>query len=179
MVAFMHIGRRIVQIMGNDGSINYINTIDNQRSPMMKVPTFYSVAAKSMLDQYRMAWASFFIAALFGAIHCIGWSSKILFSSLVTELLWRVSSTIITGSPIAWTILFASSYANDNCVGGRFSKAVYNFLGLASLLLSVITVPFYITSRIILLALAFVELRDVPDGALATIQWAQFVPFIH
>jgi len=145
----------------------------------MKVPTFYCIKPGDRLDAFQMIWASFSIAALFGAIHCAGWSSKILFSSHATSLLWRISSAIITGSPLVWSLFFVFAYAEDESKSGSFSKKVYEILFVVFVILSIPTIPLYIISRIILLILAFVELRDLPPGALATIQWANFVPFIH
>jgi len=152
---------------------------DSQQTTITKVPTFYSVAANSDLDLYTMLWASLSIAALFGGIHCVGWSSKILFSSRPISLLWRTSSTIITASPIVWSLDLAFTYAYDKHKDDRFSKMVYIILWKTFAFLTISTIPLYIASRAILLILAFIELRDVPPDALLTFQWANFLPYIH
>jgi len=166
-------------ILSDYGHENISDPLNTQQTPIMKVPTFYSIDTGDGLDAFQMIWASFSIAALFGAIHCAGWSSKILFSSHATSLLWRISSTIITGSPLVWILFAVFVYAFNESEPGSFSEKVYQILWMAFAILSILTIPLYIISRIILLILAFVELQDLPPRALATIQWANFVPFIH
>jgi len=176
---FENVWIRIFDIISHYGYADNSDPLANQHTPIMKVPTFYSINTGVSLGYFQMIWASFSIAALFGAIHCAGWSSKILFSSHATSLLWRISSAIITGSPLVWSLLFVFYYAYEESESGSFSQKVYDTLGHVFIYLSILTIPLYIMSRIILLILAFVELRDLPPGALATIQWANFVPFIH
>jgi len=146
---------------------------------MRKAPTFYSIDTGSYPRAYQMVCASFSVAALFGTIHCAGWSSKILFSSHATSLLWRISSAVITGSPFVWILYFCSDYFFFECKGGTILHKVFFILRIVFGGLSVPTVPLYFVSRILLLVLGFVELRDIPPGALSTIKWANFVPFIH
>jgi len=57
----------------------------------------------------------------------------------------------------------------------RYSKALSDTFKY----ISIFTIPLYILSRTILLILAFIELRDIPPGALDTIKWANVLPFIH
>ncbi|KAF4616277.1 hypothetical protein D9613_008781 [Agrocybe pediades] len=42
------------------------------------------------------------VATLFGAIHCAGWSDKIVFHMRAASLLWRIFSVIIISSPLMW-----------------------------------------------------------------------------
>ena len=86
---------------------------------------------------------------------------------------------MITGTPLVWTLLFVFGYAGNKSENDSLSEQVYGFLSGLFLHLTFISIPFYIICRIVLLTLAFVELRDLPPGTLATIQWANFVPFIH
>ncbi|KAF9566588.1 hypothetical protein CPC08DRAFT_703949 [Agrocybe pediades] len=116
--------------------------------------------------------------AVFGAIHCAGWSDKMIFHT-DTASLWRISSVIITASPSLW-ILTGIIFAANNAVGN--GRALYNAndaLFYVTRRLSIFSVPFYIIARIILLILAFMELRYVPQGALNSISWANVLPFIH
>ena len=147
--------------------------------PSMKVPTFYSIPADSDIATFQMMWTSFSIAALFGAIHCAGWSAKIHFSSHIASLLWRISSTFITVSPFIWSGIFVLAYAEKISVSDSFLGMTYDILGTLFVLFTIFTIPFYIFSRIILLGLAFAELRAIPPGALGTIAWANVLPFIH
>jgi len=153
---------------------------DRQQTTATRVPTFYSVTAKTALDLYQMLWVSLSIAALFGGIHCAGWSTKMLFSSQLTLMLWRTSSVIITASPLVWSLALVFTYAYERESHlDSFLKKIYSIFWKIFAFLTITTIPLYIASRVVLLFLAFVELHDVPPDALATFQWANFVPFIH
>jgi len=171
---------RVRDIISDYGDETYdVDPLDNLRVPVMKAPTFYSINTGLGVTFIQIMWACISISALFGAIHCAGWSSKIRFSSHTTLLLWRISATIITGSPLVWGLIFVFAYAEQQSEDESLSKEVYDKLSASFTYLSILTIPLYIFARIILLVLAFVELRDLPPGSLATIQWASFVPFIH
>ncbi|KAF9566516.1 hypothetical protein CPC08DRAFT_99773 [Agrocybe pediades] len=150
-------------------------------SVVTSVPSFYSVPADSSAAYLQMGLASFSAASLFGSIHCIGWSSKIVFASHVASLAWRIASVVITASPMVWFLTFVFGYAGDaeGCEGGCVSEDTCYYLGETGLYVSVVTIPVYIVARLVLLVLALVELRNVPTGALASIQWANVLPFIH
>ncbi|KAF4616963.1 hypothetical protein D9613_008724 [Agrocybe pediades] len=140
---------------------------------------FYASKPSSELTIIQMRLASFSIAALFGGIHCVGWSSKIVFHTHAASLLWRILTVVITASPLVWIMLFVVGYANLEYPGGNFLKRMYLFLGFVSMVLTTLSIPVYVFSRITLLIVAFVELRGVPQGALDNLQWANVLPFIH
>ncbi|KAF9566567.1 hypothetical protein CPC08DRAFT_758899 [Agrocybe pediades] len=144
-----------------------------------EVPIFYSFRPSSELTIVQMRLASFSIAALFGGIHCVGWSSKIVFHTHAASLLWRISSVVIPASPLVWIMLFAVGYANLEYPGGNCLRRMYLFLGFVSMVFTALSIPIYVLSRVTLLIVAFVELRDVPQGALDNLQWANVLPFIH
>jgi len=173
----MNVLRRIDDLIGNSPE----DPIDNQEcgSTIIKVPTFYSIQARSILAYFQMLWASYSLAALFGAIHCLGWSTKIVFSSKIVLLVWRIASAVITGSPLVWSLFCVFTCFHRESESRRVSVRVYYILQTLLFYLTNLTMPFYALSRIILLILAFVELRDIPPGALATIQWGNFVASIH
>jgi len=144
--SFKNIFGRLQELMiGHDDPEPDHDLIDNQETPTMTVPTFYSIIPESDLERFQMLWASF----------------------------------SITGSPLVWGAAFGLIYADEESEDASSSSKVYAMLGWTFSVLSLCTVPVYTISRIILLILAFVELRDVPSGALATIHWSNVLPFIH
>ena len=156
----------MIERTGTLGSLDDLN--DDPRFPIFKVPMFYSIKLDSKLGYLQMLCASFAIATLFGAIHCVGWSSKILFSSEATSILWRISSMTITLSPLVWSLLSFSIYANDTSTRSSFSHTIYEMLEQIFLILSFPTIPLYIISRIILIALVWCAVctKNRPDNTL-------------
>ena len=181
MQIFQFVWNRIKAIISRDGIADFAmpDPLDNRNIRITKAPTFYSIHAGPFIGAYQMIWASFSVAALFGAIHCVGWSSRMLFSSHATSLLWKISSANIAVIPVIWNLFFISDYRVGKTEGGSIWEKVFTILQTIFGFLSFLTMPFYIASRIILLVLAFVELRDLPPGALGTVNWANVVPFIH
>ncbi|KAF9566568.1 hypothetical protein CPC08DRAFT_758900 [Agrocybe pediades] len=142
----------------------------------MKVPMFYYSEGDASVENHITLnqIGSFLVAAVFGAIHCAGWSDRIIFHTRAVSLLWRISSVIITGIPLLWISLFISLLIDE----ADLDSKVLALIG-ATGYLSVFSIPFYIIARIMLLILAFVELRYIPQGALNNIPWANALPFIH
>ncbi|KAF9539471.1 hypothetical protein CPC08DRAFT_824553 [Agrocybe pediades] len=161
------------------------NAFDNPDDAAVTcVPSFYSVRVYSNAALLQMLLTSFSAAALFGFIHCIGWSSKIVFTSHAALLAWRMASAVITACPVVWCLTFAFSYThkyfNGKCGIGHVVEKMLEYLNLLGLAVSVaVTIPAYLLARLALLLLAFIELRDLPPGALASIHWANVLPFIH
>ena len=178
-----HILSRIQEFLTDNGTSTWVNTIGNDINDVTAtgVPTLFSIPTRSHLDDIKLCLPCFSIAALFGAIHCAGWSTKIHFSSNVASLLWRISSGVITGSPVIWSLYFYFVYNASHTlllpmpVMYKYTRPLEHPFKYVS----IFTIPLYICARVILLVLAFVELRDVPPGALETIKWANILPFIH
>jgi len=182
-----HIFRRIQEFVHESGTGG--NTADPfyQSTGVLSVPTLYSIGTPNHITNLQMRLPCFSVAAFFGAIHCVGWSHKIHFSSVVAALLWRITSAVITGVPLIWTSYFLLDYAYavtrcnmvvNGSESGSFIRLHWT-LERTFRYISLLTIPFYIISRIILLVLAFLELRNIPPGALATARWANVLPFIH
>ncbi|KAF4616852.1 hypothetical protein D9613_008689 [Agrocybe pediades] len=152
---------------------------DDLPNATSEVPTFNAIRLDALLANFQMMRASFLVATLFGALHCTGWSSKIVFHSYVASLLWKISSSIITGGPLTWTCLCYFHYAHESSEYGSLAQKVHNtwFMIFGSLTLA--SIPLYIVSRIVLLTVAFVELQHIPRGALSNIPWANILPSIH
>ncbi|KAF9544968.1 hypothetical protein CPC08DRAFT_716324 [Agrocybe pediades] len=148
-------------------------------SAVTSVPSFYSVSVDYDGEDWLMLLASFSAAALFGSIHCIGWSSKVVFASHGASLAWRIASATITASPVVWCLLLIFVYAEDASAYGSALRRMFEFLIDLCFYASGATIPMYIAARLALLVLAFVELQHVSPGALANIHWVNVLPFIH
>ncbi|KAF9566513.1 hypothetical protein CPC08DRAFT_814736 [Agrocybe pediades] len=149
-------------------------------SAVTSVPIFYSVPADSDAAYLQITLTSFSAAAaLFGCIHCIGWSSRIVFTSHVASLAWRIASVVITASPVVWCLGIAFAYVRGVEVYRPALEEILYCLGLSGYYVTAVTILMYIAARLVLLVLALAELRDVPPGALASIQWVDVLPFIH
>ncbi|KAF9555535.1 hypothetical protein CPC08DRAFT_765859 [Agrocybe pediades] len=166
-------------MMGN-GRPDPLERLDVPGAPAYtSVPTFYSVRPNSIAANLQMGSSSCLAAALFGSIHCIGWSSKIMFTSHATLWAWRIASVAITASPVVWCLAFIFGYVSLTVEDESVLKRISVKLTVWSYSLSIVTIAVYIAARITLLVLAFVELQHVPPAALANIQWANVLPFIH
>ena len=100
------------------------------------------------------------VTMAFGGIHCIAWSFA--FPSQPEQLLWRISSMVITGFPLA-------------LVGVGF---VGQWLHEVFITLLVLLVVLYPVSRIVLLVLSLSTLRSLPPSAYQTVQWTTFLPHV-
>jgi len=175
-----YILRRIREFLTDNGAAQTsMQGLDSLKPGAISVPTFFSIATKASHDDLKLRLPCFAIAAVFGIIHCVGWSTKIHFSSRVAALLWRISSGILTGSPLMWSLYFIFVYIFWTSKTDSTSEIIYLALQNVFKYISIFTIPFYIISRIVLIVLAFVEFRDPPPGALANLQWADILPFIH
>ncbi|KAF9466843.1 hypothetical protein BDZ94DRAFT_1186357 [Collybia nuda] len=152
-VAFFHIFLRIV------------NTI-NGYSPdgNLRVPTFYAAhLAPNPRVFFLMSISCAMIGTVFGAVHCIAWSFN--FPSPYEQLLWRISSLVVTFAPIrfpssSWKLLYAV-----------LARIFYR------LLLLVIT-TIYILARFGLIFQAFAGLRNLSPGVLQDIEWTNYIPHL-
>ncbi|KAF4616639.1 hypothetical protein D9613_008300 [Agrocybe pediades] len=167
---------RIDEITGN----NKTNSDIPGDSAVTSVPSFYAVPTNSYTAIWQTGLTSFSAAALFGSIHCIGWSSKIMFTSHATLLAWRIASAVITASPVVWCLMVIFGYVSQIFKDrSMLLERMFYYFAMSCGIVSIATIPVYITARLALLVLALVELQHVPPGALANIQWANVLPFIH
>ncbi|KAF8644710.1 hypothetical protein AX16_008312 [Volvariella volvacea WC 439] len=128
------------------------------------VPPFYAAWLSPEHHQftYRCAAA---IGVVFGAIHLVGWNFPF---STATELwLWRLSSLILTITPV----FVALGSVDDTLLPDYLAEFLW-FLTIR------IGSPFYIAARTVVLFLAFLALRDLPDSAYENVRWSEFVPHI-
>ena len=106
------------------------------------------------------------VTMVFGGIHCIAWSFA--FPSPTEQLLWRISSIAITGTPLA----FISAFFIFN------QQLHYNPVSAILFIAIFLLAFFYPVSRILLLVLSLTTLRSLPPSAYQTVQWTTFLPHI-
>ncbi|KAK0432173.1 hypothetical protein EV421DRAFT_2064066, partial [Armillaria borealis] len=99
------------------------------------------------------------VGFLFGAFHCVAWS--FYFPSHAEMVLWRFSSTAVLIG------LFVGSYTDR-----RPWVLILNRFMVSAALVA------YIVARIILIILAFLQLRSLPSFAFCTVQWTTYIPHI-
>ncbi|KIK64250.1 hypothetical protein GYMLUDRAFT_161867 [Collybiopsis luxurians FD-317 M1] len=140
------------------------------------VPLFYTGPPHSFLvfsSDRGMTWFSRYlfyfgsttsemlIGTLFGSIHCAAWAFH--FPSKLEGDLWRAMSLCITAAPLAMIVGIIPAFI------GR-----YRYLTRINPLLFVV----YILARLTILVMAFVLLRDLPEGAFQEIQWTTYIPHV-
>ncbi|TFK50303.1 hypothetical protein OE88DRAFT_1749602 [Heliocybe sulcata] len=112
-------------------------------------------------------------STIFGAIHCMAWSFE--FESHLVQILWRSCSLVIAVFPITefglWMVVRDPNFS----IWFTYSDTCRGYLGR---LLMVICLLVYITARITLLVLAFMQLASLPLGAYQTVSWTNFIPHI-
>ncbi|KAF4616272.1 hypothetical protein D9613_008319 [Agrocybe pediades] len=113
-------------------------------SAVTSVPSFYSILADSEVAYLQMRLTSFLAAALFGSIHCIGWSSKIVFASHAASLAWRIVSATITACPVVWCLELIFVYAYNTSKYGSALERMFDYLSDLSGYALIATIPVYI-----------------------------------
>jgi hypothetical protein len=128
-------------------------------SSPLRVPTFYAPDSVTIDDAH--IGVAYFVAIVFGGIHCIAWSFQ--FPSVLEWLAWRISAASMCGVPIflAASLHFISEILKMNPV-----PAIVAFRII------------YVITRIILLILPCIQLRALPASAFVDIQWTSFFPHV-
>jgi len=148
----------------------------------MRVPTFH--AASQLTNQPMVTGYSsrfyfiYAIAAIFGGIHCAGWS--FIFPSLAEKMVWRVSSIVITAFPaLAAASTIISSFASPRQAetNRKFFKVhpAIRILVYQSVFCAIVV---YVIARLCLLIVALTSLRNLPNGAYDVVQWTTFIPHV-
>jgi hypothetical protein len=130
------------------------------------VSTFYSGAGARIPV---VAIPTFFIAGLFGAIHCAGWF--FIFPTIIETTVWRVCSGIITGAPLIPMLMAFLIVINPRILDSDFVGTILSFFVVLSVLL-------YVVARFGLLVEALITLRDLPPSAYDIVTWTTFLPHI-
>ena len=171
------VGKTVINVLW--GSLQpFANMMGDHDVVMEKrVSTFYGGVTCGDDEITPIVFAASGIAALFGAIHCIGWSFA--FPSHTEKWLWRTSSVAITCLSLAFRPLELTSDWLGNYQGNRVLMkwvTVFGFaLSLVTILLSCII---YVLARVTLLILALTSLRSLPAEAYQTVHWTTFIPHI-
>jgi hypothetical protein len=151
-----------------DGSQDDITNLSEQR----QVPIFYAgkpnTIQKSLASVIVLA-----VAVVFGAIHCVAWS--LLFPSHREQQLWRASSIAILGYP---GILALGLMLEILSLMYHINKTVYMVSRIPLTALFILGIPVYVGARVVLLVLAFITLRSLPQPAYETVHWTSFIPHI-
>ena len=145
-----------------------ILAVDDFNIGDMKVPTFYSTRQEGGEVGYVILTSV--VGVVFGGIHCAGWFFT--FFSGDEAMMWRVSSTVLTGIAFLLPIFFTFL--------GLFLKTSHSTSHLRRYLITVFTIVLlgYVLSRLLLLLEAFISLRHLTPGMLALVKWTSFVPHI-
>ncbi|KAK7440612.1 hypothetical protein VKT23_016960 [Stygiomarasmius scandens] len=158
-----------------------------------KVPTFYSGwhsgqsrGSLSFFERFINSPALFGvpIATVFGAIHCIAWSS--LFPTNTEQRLWHAASIILIVAPLFPLNLvgffrFIDWYHTSSSTAKRLKSRTTAVVNESIFLLSsfnrVVTL-LYILARLFIMVEAFASLRTLPDSAYRTVELISFLPHI-
>ncbi|KAF8950047.1 hypothetical protein BDZ97DRAFT_1934681 [Flammula alnicola] len=159
---------------GMMGTINESDPTVIAKANQREIEEFY---ASPMSDE--RFWATIsgvaIMGTIFGAIHCAGWNFS--FPSHAEVLLWRASSLVIAGVPLAMALIFLVqklAFPQE-----LFVKRGWNIV-LLFLMDFVLNIggTLYIVARFALMAEAFAALRDLPPAAKAVVRWSSFLPHI-
>lgn len=140
---------------------------------------FYSKETKTSEDtETRSIWYfSASAGAVFGLIHCFAWDYD--FPSSDERILWRAASLsivgaclcIISGTPLRVFVWDEQKPDQSKTTDVTFWKSCKRLLQITPSIV-------YSISRLSLLILAMLSLRDLPASALATVAWTEYLPHI-
>lgn len=169
------------------GLRHIVRAITGKTSKSERVSTFY--AATLSPDPHTFFWMTVACSALgsiFGGVHCVAWSFQ--FPSHQEQVLWRISSMVITCGPIFIALLShclrvsRSTLANatpgdqDGYFVRPWSWSFWFLITAIQVVVLVIFVVVYIAARFVLLVQACMTLRKLSPGALQAMEWTNFVP---
>ena len=146
------------------------------------VSMFYGGVTRYDDEIIPISFAASGIAALFGAIHCIGWTFA--FPSQAEQFFWRMSSIAIMCLPLASRPLFLMTNWLDIHRGGQaigqnwVLKWVAKFVRALGIIVIILSSIIYIIARVTLLILALTSLRSLPAEAYQTVHWTTFIPHV-
>ena len=137
---------------------------------ILRVPTFYSAPNDDSGASITLGGC---VSIVFGAIHCIAWSFH--FATLPERWAWRISAIFVSGLPIA--IVFFSFLLSIFDDREHKTTGIELYEDILTCILILMVGP-YISARIALLVLPFVELRVLVPGAYVQVDWISFLPHI-
>ncbi|KAK0475635.1 hypothetical protein EDD18DRAFT_1470242 [Armillaria luteobubalina] len=147
---------------------------------------FYSGTSEEALKRF---WTMVCVGSLFWATHCMAESFS--FPSHAKMVLWRFSSiAVLIGLVVGNNIRFVLDLAGFVkrawlqklikvfFVPWESKKLWVKILSLISIILTFVGIVLYMIARIILIILAFLQLRSLPHAAFCTVQWTTYIPHI-
>jgi hypothetical protein len=151
------------------------------------VPMFYTYSEAPDIAPRSIAVSALamFLASCFGAVHCAAWA----FSRLTAPetLLWRTCALLICLAPVVSCVTFLVATWYSWLLMGA---AHWWLLGVVKTLVMRVLAPFhknvfvpvllpiYLVARLVLIGLAFVQLRRLSKDAHQTVEWSDFLPHI-
>ncbi|PBK80272.1 hypothetical protein ARMGADRAFT_1020976 [Armillaria gallica] len=147
---------------------------------------FYSGTRKEILNRLLTMVC---VGSLFGTFHFLAWS--FYFPSHAEMVLWqfsfialliglfvgghiRVGNIILNWVNPEWSSKTAAVFL----CARRDDKTWFKILHLISLFMISVALVAYFVARIMLIILAFLQLRSLPPSAFCTIQWTTYIPHI-
>lgn len=121
---------------------------------------------------------SAFSGAIFGMIHCLAWNFT--FPSRFEQVLWRTSSSTLLGLCICITIA-ALAYVVVEIRHSTYHAVPHThtmYDSRIAMMVCRIFVLCFTLSRLFLLVLSVVQLRDLPPSAFDRVKWLEFFPHI-
>ena len=151
-------------------SIFGIIATNDIQSGATHVPSFYAPTTAS--DRYSRMVVFAFFGVVFGGLHCIGW--YFTYPTYLEQMLWRVTSLIITVIPIIVAPIDFLVSNRDLSTWGRAGRTTLLVLDLIMTILLFIYVP----ARLSLIAQALALLRDQPSSAFIAVDWTKYIPHL-
>lgn len=140
-----------------------------------RVPTFW--AGNPDDDVILLADViALLVAMVFGAVHCIAWSSQ--FQSHLEQQLWRYSAIAIIAVPVALVLVILLALPSILVIDYLDINISANVgIALIGVAYTAIAIT-YTVARLVLIVLSFTSLGHLPLEAYQTVQWTTFIPHI-
>ncbi|ESK82944.1 hypothetical protein Moror_11822 [Moniliophthora roreri MCA 2997] len=121
-------------------------------------------------DPLQLYITVYFIAAAFGAIHCIPWAFHFHFPAHTEQLFWQMCAVAVAAAPIAMGLFHWWWKELHNSTPQLLRNSIVYIFYLLSIS--------YTLSRITLIVLSLMALRDLSPSGHQTVQWTTFIPHI-
>ncbi|KAF9480163.1 hypothetical protein BDN70DRAFT_640834 [Pholiota conissans] len=144
---------------------------DNQE----KVHPFYAMNTSDK-ESNRIVGIVSIIGIIFGGIHCAGWG--FLFPTHAEQVIWQVTSVIVTGVPVFMVISVISQTIYFQTETFCLERFLEDLKDVSITIAIYFGLPLYIIARLVLLGEALVALRSLPAGAFLEVQWTSFLPHV-
>ena len=142
-----------------------------------KIGTFYAIPLTSTIEIRTILVASV-VGTIFGALHCLGIYKPVFQlrndpSDLINFDFWRPLSLAVALIPGLIAVVALLRIWNERAQS-KLSTHVAGILTVFAFL----SLPFYATARVGILASGFLSLGSLPPGAFNTITWLSYFPHV-